>query len=296
MQMVWDTDLPQTRKMVLLSLADQANDQGECYPSFETIQKRCSTSRRTLFECLADLEGDELLARVRVSAQRVIFRLNLERLAQLSLPLAPSQCGSRTGAPAAPVRQPHRSKAGATTAQKAEPVRQPHQCASRTGALPASTSAPAALNQCASRTSIKQPPLNPQLTQGEEARALRQDEFNRLPDADQRLIDPFMSRLPLGISLEVFARFVKHRAVSRRTLSMSSYYELIREFDSLGKAGHELNACLSEAMKLGLSAPVAPRAKGSGRGGGQRARANDDFSGATYESTNSDELPAELQS
>ena len=36
------------RKMVLIKLADQANDDGECWPSYESIAKSCEISRRSV--------------------------------------------------------------------------------------------------------------------------------------------------------------------------------------------------------------------------------------------------------
>lgn len=52
-----DTALPHVQKMVMLALANQANDYGEdCFPSFELIQRHSSLSRRTVFQALAALE------------------------------------------------------------------------------------------------------------------------------------------------------------------------------------------------------------------------------------------------
>ncbi|HEI8751353.1 TPA: helix-turn-helix domain-containing protein, partial [Proteus mirabilis] len=35
------------QKMVLLKLADNANDKGECFPSYETIARHCEISRQS---------------------------------------------------------------------------------------------------------------------------------------------------------------------------------------------------------------------------------------------------------
>lgn len=63
MQLVWDTSLPQTQKMVLLALADQANDQGIAWPHIGSLAKRCGVSKRAVFEALADLESALCLKR-----------------------------------------------------------------------------------------------------------------------------------------------------------------------------------------------------------------------------------------
>mgnify|MGYP000141283017 CR=1 FL=1 len=49
MSLVWDTDLPQTEKLVLLALADWSNDDGVSWPKQSTIAQRCSlTSERSV--------------------------------------------------------------------------------------------------------------------------------------------------------------------------------------------------------------------------------------------------------
>ena len=61
---VWKTGLPSTQKMVLLALADNCNDQGECYPSIQTIAKKCSLSERGVQKALVVLEGLGYVTRV----------------------------------------------------------------------------------------------------------------------------------------------------------------------------------------------------------------------------------------
>lgn len=63
MQLVWDTSLPQTQKMVLLALADQANDQGIAWPHIGSLAKRCGITKRAVFEALAQLEEGQCLKR-----------------------------------------------------------------------------------------------------------------------------------------------------------------------------------------------------------------------------------------
>lgn len=55
--------LPPARRMVLLALADYANAAGVCWPSVQTIAKRCCLSVRTVFNHLRALVADGLLIR-----------------------------------------------------------------------------------------------------------------------------------------------------------------------------------------------------------------------------------------
>lgn len=57
------TDLPLTRKMVLLALCDNANDQGECYPSVSMLVGKCSMSERAIQTAIVELEKDGFLKR-----------------------------------------------------------------------------------------------------------------------------------------------------------------------------------------------------------------------------------------
>lgn len=49
------------RKLVLLKLADQANDNGLCWPSYATIASACEVDRRTVIRHIKQLEKDGFL-------------------------------------------------------------------------------------------------------------------------------------------------------------------------------------------------------------------------------------------
>lgn len=49
------------KKMVLLKLADQANDDGICWPSYQTIADACEVSRRTVIRHIKSLEQEGYL-------------------------------------------------------------------------------------------------------------------------------------------------------------------------------------------------------------------------------------------
>ncbi|WP_434927181.1 helix-turn-helix domain-containing protein [Shewanella sp. HL-SH2] len=51
------------RKLVLLKLADNANDQGECWPSYSYIAEQCEMSRRSVMDHVKELETSGFLRR-----------------------------------------------------------------------------------------------------------------------------------------------------------------------------------------------------------------------------------------
>ena len=48
MTRVWELDLTDSQKIVLLALADCANDEGHCWPSMRTLAAKCSKGERTV--------------------------------------------------------------------------------------------------------------------------------------------------------------------------------------------------------------------------------------------------------
>lgn len=61
MAAVWPLAIPATAKAVLVSLADQANDDGACWPSVGTLCARTCLSERAVRNALRWLEGETLL-------------------------------------------------------------------------------------------------------------------------------------------------------------------------------------------------------------------------------------------
>jgi Helix-turn-helix domain len=61
MAAVWELDLPQNQKLVLLALADHADDRGVCYPSVARVAWKCGYSRRQTQAILKQLRSSPVL-------------------------------------------------------------------------------------------------------------------------------------------------------------------------------------------------------------------------------------------
>ena len=119
------------RKLVLIKLADNASDQGECWPSVPYIAEQCEISERSVQNHIKQLVKDGLVS---VEVRKAATGLNRTNVYKLNLPsganAAPSGVrpapGGESPAPggesAAPV-----SGAGAApgTSQFSEPVKEP---------------------------------------------------------------------------------------------------------------------------------------------------------------------------
>lgn len=83
-----------TQKAVLISLADQANDDGVCWPAVGTIAARCCMSARAVRTAMDHLEAVGLLTRDRRFNSSTVYKVtpaNFDKAA------APSRAGRKTG-------------------------------------------------------------------------------------------------------------------------------------------------------------------------------------------------------
>lgn len=77
----FEQDVPPTSKLVLLKLADNANDEGWCWPAQSTLARHTSLTRETVNRHISKLEAAGLLAVKRRTQEGVnlpnYYRLNL---------------------------------------------------------------------------------------------------------------------------------------------------------------------------------------------------------------------------
>lgn len=66
MTLAWALDLPDSQKIVLLALADCANDEGHCWPSMKTLADKCSKGERTVQGVIKELVSAGHLSREEV--------------------------------------------------------------------------------------------------------------------------------------------------------------------------------------------------------------------------------------
>lgn len=91
MTAVWESDVkPVARRMVLLAIADSANDEGVCWPHMATIASKSGVSLSTARQACADLEAEGLLEREyrktttpsgSETNKSSIYQINVEKLA-----------------------------------------------------------------------------------------------------------------------------------------------------------------------------------------------------------------------
>lgn len=80
MTLAWQSEIAAGPKMVLLSLCDNANEQGECYPSIALICKRCSMAERTVQGHIIALEKQGCLTRKERHGRSTLYTIDPRRI------------------------------------------------------------------------------------------------------------------------------------------------------------------------------------------------------------------------
>lgn len=76
MTQAWKMDMPAGRKMVLLALCDNANDEGRCYPSVAVLMQKCSMGERTIQQHVAQMEADGILKRDMRAGRSTVYNID----------------------------------------------------------------------------------------------------------------------------------------------------------------------------------------------------------------------------
>lgn len=118
------------RKLVLIKLADNANDLGECWPSYQHIAEQCEISRRSVINHIKALEDSGLLVKkyrngTHKANSSNVYTLNLDGAAPAPSE-SPALPPSAAPAPDGESPAPHPSAAPAPrTSHSFEPVNEP---------------------------------------------------------------------------------------------------------------------------------------------------------------------------
>lgn len=94
------------QKAVLISLADQANDDGVCWPSVGTIAKRTCLSERAVQEALQWLQATGAIFREYKTNSSTVYTVTPARFDPAKAPVARSRSKGADGAPPAPSAPP----------------------------------------------------------------------------------------------------------------------------------------------------------------------------------------------
>lgn len=100
MNWAWEQKLPPSSKLILMSLADAADDTGECWPRVRIIAEKCCTSERTVQRVLKEFEQSGVLVvsrRFRADGAQTSNRYQLSLLTPSDNLSPPPHGGHRRG-------------------------------------------------------------------------------------------------------------------------------------------------------------------------------------------------------
>ncbi len=127
MSACWPIQIPPTPKAVLMSLADNANDHGVCWPSISTISIRTCFGKTAVIDAIKWLEDHGLLEADRSNGRHTKYQIKPNGMAPELFDATGNPSGSRTSPRGKPVRLPDQS------ARQTGTTDEPNPSASRTG-------------------------------------------------------------------------------------------------------------------------------------------------------------------
>jgi hypothetical protein len=92
MTLAWKSSLPAGQKMVLLALCDNANDQGECYPSITMLAEKCSMTTRSVQRHITDMEVAGIVARDMRNGRSTVYHINPRKFVTPDTLSPPTDC------------------------------------------------------------------------------------------------------------------------------------------------------------------------------------------------------------
>lgn len=123
----WPIQIPPTPKAVLISLADNANDHGFCWPSIATISARTCFGKTAVIEAIQWLEEHGLVVADRTNGRHTKYQIKPNGMTPELFDASGNPSASRTGPADEPVRQTDQS------GKRTGPADGPNRSASRTG-------------------------------------------------------------------------------------------------------------------------------------------------------------------
>lgn len=83
MNAAWKVQCEPSQKLVLLALADHANDETwKCWPSLGHLHKKTGLNRRTVSRCIQSLVEQKLIGRINRGRESTVYQLNVANWGQ----------------------------------------------------------------------------------------------------------------------------------------------------------------------------------------------------------------------
>lgn len=212
----WQQQLRASAKLVLLSLADRADENHRCYPSITRLKSDTGLHSETISDAIKELESLRLIAVQRVTGQGNVYRL-----------LGVENRHHHPGKAGYPEKPGYPEKAGGTTPEK-QGTTTPENRGMNLSVEP--------IKNLPSNLSGKTPDAAP--PNSEKQKPKKRDNID-------------LAALPDSLSQDVWADFVKHRKAKKAPLTQTAVNRIASELATAMQAGWTADAALAEAMAAG---------------------------------------------
>lgn len=238
MTAAWKSNLPAGRKMVLLALCDNANDQGECYPSIDYLAIKCSMGERTVQGHISDMERAGIVRRQLRPGTTTVYHINPRRFSD------PAESA------------PHGDPLIHSPAKSAGPQK-PHHPPAGSGGTPPQVPPPGPA--ASAPKTISKPDSKPPKNQGGAA----------APEGGEPVA------LPEWMPVDAWDAYLEMRKKARKVPTAYALKLVIDALTMFREEGHDVRAVLDASIRNGWTDVYRPKADAT-RGGGLAWYTNDD--------------------
>jgi len=209
MALCWPLQMPPTSKAVLIALADQANDQGSCWPSIAGIAERTCFGRTAVIAALQWLEDRALISAEKQHGRNNRYQIDLSALAQ---PVRETDQSAKRTSPADGLTSP---RDGLPPVREADqPVRQ-------------------------ADPNHQEPSLEPSITEEPPAEA----DAPKSPVVRQMTVEQLVAE---GLREETAIEFLAHRKTKKARLTPLAWKGIVKQ---AGIAGFTVEAACVKAIE-----------------------------------------------
>ena len=234
MAKVWGLNMSPTNKLVLLALADCADDAGKCWPSVATLAAKCCLSKRSVLRAIDALENDGFVSPQKTAGKQSVYliRVSGDRCQSVTsdtvswvTPCQPmdrvihNRCQSDTGDNLSLVTESHHT--GDTVS--------PHRCQSVTST--GDTVSPVSILD-------SKPSSKPSINHHKPPTRVREQSSAKLV-------------LPDWLPEATWNEFVAHRKAIKKPMTNLAESKTIKELDRLRAAGNDPVAVIEQSILRG---------------------------------------------
>jgi len=257
MTLAWRTELQAGPRLILLAICDNANDDGNCYPSIQSLALKSGLSPRAVRGHVAALDEAGIVARHERAGRSTYYQVNLRALrAAVFKSLSDRTDLSEYDKGVLRSCAPDESGTPADSAPLQKlPITPADSAADPSRFLPT-------------------PPAD--------SSAITNKEPTRNQQEPKKRASASVFELPGWVPADTWAAFMETRKAKKAKSTDYALSLIVKDLERFKAAGHDPVAILNNSIKAGWSDVYPPKAPASAMTPGRRTPAPDNFAARTY--------------